>query len=97
MAAASTHATVESFSARRKTYMPTAMAENRMTSVATQAARSGRTTNKTGQGVERAGVEVGHERRAAEDVLVPEGQLAVTQHGADEDVEGVILLQVVAR
>ena len=49
-----------------------------------------------GQGVERAGVEIGHERRATEDVLVPEGQLAVTQHGGDEDTEGIILLQVVA-
>ena len=45
VAAARTHATVESLSARRKTYIPTAMAENAMTSVAIQAARSGRTTN----------------------------------------------------
>ena len=44
VAAARRQATVESFSARRKTYMPTAIAENKMTSVANHAARSGRTT-----------------------------------------------------
>ena len=49
------------------------------------------------QGVEGAGVEVRHERRAAEDVLVPERQLPVAQHGSDQDVERVVLLQVVAR
>ncbi len=72
-----------------------AIAEKRMTSVAIQAARSGRTTNRPDQGVERAGVEVRHERRAAEDVLVPEGQLAVAQHGTHQDVQRVVLLQVV--
>ena len=42
--AARTQATVESFSARRKTYIPIAIAENSMTSVAIHAARSGSTT-----------------------------------------------------
>ena len=55
----------------------------------------GQDHEQPGQGVERAGVEVGHERRAAEDVLVPKRQLAVAQHGAHEDVEGIVLLQVV--
>ena len=96
VAAPRTQAAVERASARRKTYIPTAMAENRMTSVAIQAARSGRITKRPDEGVERPGVEVGHQRRAAEDVLVPEGQLAVAQHGADQDVERVVLLQVVA-
>ena len=48
--AASRQATVESFRARRKTYIPTAMAEKTTTSVATQAARSGRTTNSPVRG-----------------------------------------------
>ena len=43
-------AMVESLSARRKTYIPTAMAEKRTASVATQAARSGRTTNRAVNG-----------------------------------------------
>jgi hypothetical protein len=47
------------------------------------------------QGIERSGVEICHERRAAEDVLVPEGQLAVTQHGSHQDMERVVLLQIV--
>ena len=50
VAAARMHAAVESFSARRKTYIPTAIAENKMTSVAIQAARSGRTTNSPVRG-----------------------------------------------
>ena len=45
VAAARMHAAVESFSALRKTYIPTAMPENKMTSVAIHAARSGRITN----------------------------------------------------
>ena len=48
------------------------------------------------EGVERSGVEIRHQGCAAEDVGVPEGQLAVAVHGTDQDVERVILLQVVA-
>jgi hypothetical protein len=47
-------------------------------------------------GVEGAGVEVGQQRRAAEDVLVPERQLPMPQHGAHQHMKGVVLLQVVA-
>ena len=46
VAAATRHAVVESFSARKKTYMLMPMPENRITSVAIQAARSGRPTNR---------------------------------------------------
>jgi hypothetical protein len=42
VAAASTQAVVDSRSARRKMYMPTAMSEKRITSVAIHATRSGR-------------------------------------------------------
>ena len=52
---------------------------------------------QTRQWVEGARVEIGHQGRAAEDVLIPERQLPVTQHGADEDVQREVLLQVVAR
>ena len=45
-AATITQAVVESFSARRKTYMLMAMPEKRITSVAIQAARSGRPTKR---------------------------------------------------
>ena len=45
VAAPSRHATVERVNARRKTYMPTPIAAYTMTSVAIQAARSGRTAN----------------------------------------------------
>ena len=50
VAAARKHAAVENLRARRKTYIPTAIAENSMTSVAIQAARSGRTTNNPVRG-----------------------------------------------
>ena len=50
VAAPRMQAAVESFSARRKTYIPMAIAENRMTSVAIQAARSGMTTNRPVRG-----------------------------------------------
>ncbi len=46
VAAARRHATVESLSARRKTYMPMAIPAKRMISVASQAARSGKATNR---------------------------------------------------
>ena len=48
------------------------------------------------QGVERTRVETGQERGAAEEVGVPKGKLTVPQHGADEDVQRVVLLEVVA-
>ena len=47
------------------------------------------------QRIEGSGVEVGHQRRAAEDVLVPEGQLPVAQHGTHQHVEREVLLEVV--
>ena len=50
VAAARMQAAVDNFRARRKTYIPTAMTENRMTSVAIHAARSGRTTNRPFRG-----------------------------------------------
>ena len=50
VAAASTQAAVESFRARRNTYIPTAIAENRITSVAIHAARSGRMTKRPVRG-----------------------------------------------
>ncbi len=50
VAAARRQATVESFRARRKTYIPTAIAENTMISVANHAARSGRTTKSPVRG-----------------------------------------------
>ena len=46
VAAATTQAVVESFSARRNTYMLMPMPEKRITSVAIQAARSGRITKR---------------------------------------------------
>ena len=56
----------------------------------------GQDDEEPGERIEGPGVEVGHERRAAEDVLVPERQLPVAQHGADQDVQRVVLLQVVS-
>ena len=50
VAAPSRQATVESLSARRKAYIPMAITEKRTTSVAIQAARSGRTTKKPMRG-----------------------------------------------
>ena len=50
VAAATTQAIVESFSARRKTYMLMPMPEKRITSVAIQAARSGRATKRAMSG-----------------------------------------------
>ena len=50
VAAAITQAVVESFSARRKTYMLMATPEKRITSVAIQAARSGRPTKRAMSG-----------------------------------------------
>ncbi len=49
------------------------------------------------QWIERAGVEAGEKRCAAEDVLVPKGQFAMAVHGPDQHMEWVVLLQVVAR
>ncbi len=50
VAAPRTLAATERASARRNTYIPTAMAEKRMTSVASQAARSGRITKSPMRG-----------------------------------------------
>ncbi len=56
----------------------------------------GHDDEQTDERIERPGVEIGHQRGAAEDVLVPERQLAVAAHRADQDMERVVLLQVVA-
>ena len=50
VAAPRMQAAVERARARRKTYIPTAMAEKRTTSVAIQAARSGRITKRPMRG-----------------------------------------------
>ena len=96
VAAPRTQATVERASARRKTYIPTPIAENRIDLGGDPGHPVRQDTKKSHEGVEGAGVEVGHQRRAAEDVLVPEWQLPVAQHGADQDMQRVVLLQVVA-
>ena len=57
----------------------------------------GQDDEESRQRIEGAGVEIGHEGRAAEDVLVPERQLPVAQHRTDQDVQREILLQVVPR
>jgi len=49
-AAARTQAVDDSFNARRKRYIPTAMSEKRITSVAIQAALSGRITKRPTNG-----------------------------------------------
>ena len=95
--AASTHGTVDSFSARRKRYMPTATSEKRITSVAIHATRSGRIAKSPIEGVERPGIEAGEKRRAAEEVGIPKRQFAAAIHGPDQHMERVVLLQVVTR
>ena len=50
VAAPRMHAAVERASARRNTYIPMAIAEKTMISVASQAARSGRTTKRPVRG-----------------------------------------------
>ena len=58
--AASTDGIVDSFSARRKRYMPMAMSEKRITSDrAIHATRSGRVREEAEKRVERPGVEAG--------------------------------------
>ena len=96
VAAARMQAAVDSLSARRKTYIPTAMRREEDDLGGDPRGTIGQNDEQAGQGIEGAGVEVGHERRAAEDVLVPERQLAVPQHGADQDVEREVLLEIVS-
>ena len=48
------------------------------------------------QRVEGPGVEPGQQRGAAVDVLVPERQLAVPDHGSGQHVQRIVLLHVVA-
>ena len=48
------------------------------------------------QGIERSRVETGQQRGPAEHVLVPERKLTVPQHGTDEHMQRIVLLEVVA-
>ena len=88
---------VESARARRKTYIPMAIAGEEHDLGRDPGGTIGEDHEEPDQRVEGSGVEVGHERGAAEDVLVPERQLAVAQHGADQDAQRIVLLEVVAR